>query len=238
MAENNLKIPRHVAIIMDGNGRWAAARGLARAEGHRAGSANVERVLDAARAAGVEFLTLYAFSTENWKRSPQEVAALMQLLGEFLDAKQPLFMEKNVRLLTAGRTGDLPFPVRSRLQRVIEATSGNTAGTLILALSYGGRAEIVDAARKLAAGAAQGRLDPDKIDEAAFAESLYHPEIPDPDLMIRTSGEMRISNFMLWQLAYAELYVTPALWPDFDEAEFNRALEDYSRRDRRFGGRK
>ncbi|MEA4862170.1 MAG: polyprenyl diphosphate synthase [Victivallaceae bacterium] len=238
MAENNLKIPRHVAIIMDGNGRWAAARGLARAEGHRAGSANVERVLDAARAAGVEFLTLYAFSTENWKRSPQEVGALMQLLGEFLDSKRPLFMEKNVRLLTVGRTDDLPFPVRNRLLGVIESTRNNTAGTLILALSYGGRAEIVDAARRLASAAARGDLKPEKIDETAFAKCLYHPEIPDPDLMIRTSGEMRISNFMLWQLAYAELYVTPVLWPDFDETEFNRALEDYSRRDRRFGGRK
>jgi len=238
MAGNELNTPRHVAIIMDGNGRWAAAHGEARIQGHRAGAANVERVLDAAHAAGVEFLTLYAFSTENWKRSPQEVGALMQMLAEFLDEKSPMFMEKNVRLLTVGRTGDLPLPVRSRLLRTVEATRNNTAGTLVLALSYGGRAEIVDAARRLAAEAVRGRVNPEKIDEAEFAKCLYNPEIPDPDLMIRTSGEMRISNFLLWQLAYAELYVTPVLWPDFDGAEFNRALEDYSRRDRRFGGRK
>ncbi|MDD4816903.1 MAG: isoprenyl transferase [Victivallaceae bacterium] len=235
---NELKVPEHVAIIMDGNGRWAEHRGLARVEGHRAGAEAVEAALDAARKFGVKYLTLYAFSTENWKRSPQEVAALMGLLGDFLDRKLPSMMENDVRLLTTGRTSDLPFPSRSKLLAAIEATSNNRGGTLILALSYGGRAELVDAAKKMAADAAAGKIAPEKIDEKLFASYLYHPEIPDPDLMIRTSGEQRISNFLLWQIAYSELYVTPVLWPDFDEEEFGRAIKSYQNRDRRFGGRK
>ena len=231
---NELKVPEHVAIIMDGNGRWAEHRGLARVEGHRAGAEAVEAALDAARKFGVKYLTLYAFSTENWKRSPQEVAALMGLLGDFLDRKLPSMMENDVRLLTTGRTSDLPFPSRSKLLAAIEATSKNRGGTLILALSYGGRAELVDAAKKMAADAAAGKIAPEKIDEKLFASYLYHPEIPDPDLMIRTSGEQRISNFLLWQIAYSELYVTPVLWPDFDEEEFGRAIKSYQNRDLRF----
>ena len=235
---NELKAPEHVAIIMDGNGRWAERRGVPRAEGHRAGADAVELAMDTARKFGVKYLTLYAFSTENWKRSPQEIAALMGLLGDFIDRKLPAMMKNQVRLLTLGRTSDLPNPSRSKLLAAIEATANNRGGTLILALSYGGRAEIADAAKRIAADAAAGKIAPDKIDEKKFASYLYHPEIPDPDLMIRTSGEFRISNFLLWQLAYAELYVTPVLWPDFDEAEFDKAIKSYQSRDRRFGGRK
>ena len=224
---------RHVAIIMDGNGRWADRRGLPRVEGHRQGARQVSEVLEAAREAGVEFLTLYAFSTENWKRPPSEVAALMGLLEEFLDDKLPELMEKNVRLRTVGRTDGLPAGARRKLLAAIKATAGNTAGTLNLALNYGGRAEIVDAVNRILSEKPTG-----KIDENSFRNYLYAPDIPDPELMIRTSGELRLSNFLLWQLSYAELYVTDTLWPDFGKAEFRKALDAFAGRDRRFGGRK
>ncbi len=234
---NELSTPRHVAIIMDGNGRWAEKKGLPRVEGHRAGAQAVQTVLDAARKFGVEYLTLYAFSTENWKRSPQEVAALMTLLGDFLDEKIDSMMSNNVRLRTIGRTGDLPNPSRRKLLDCIERTKNNTGATLILALSYGGRAELADAAGKLAADVEAGKLKAKQVDEACFSQYLYLPDVPDPDLMIRTSGELRLSNFLLWQLAYAELYVTPVLWPDFNEQEFAAALSAFGGRERRFGGR-
>ena len=224
---------RHVAIIMDGNGRWADRRGLPRVEGHRQGARQVSEVLEAAQEAGVEFLTLYAFSTENWKRPPSEVAALMGLLEEFLDDKLPELMEKNVRLRTVGRTDGLPAGARRKLLAAIKATAGNTAGTLNLALNYGGRAEIVDAVNRILSEKPTG-----KIDENSFRNYLYAPDIPDPELMIRTSGELRLSNFLLWQLSYAELYVTDTLWPDFGTAEFRKALDAFAGRDRRFGGRK
>lgn len=224
---------RHVAIIMDGNGRWADRRGLPRVEGHRQGARQVSEVLEAAQEAGVKFLTLYAFSTENWKRPPSEVAALMGLLEEFLDDKLPELMEKNVRLRTVGRTDGLPAGARRKLLAAIKATAGNTAGTLNLALNYGGRAEIVDAVNRILSEKPTG-----KIDENSFRNYLYAPDIPDPELMIRTSGELRLSNFLLWQLSYAELYVTDTLWPDFGKAEFRKALDAFAGRDRRFGGRK
>lgn len=236
--ENERKIPRHVAIIMDGNGRWAERHGVPRREGHRAGADAVERAVECAGDLGIGYLTLYAFSTENWRRSPQEVSALMSLLGDFLTTKTDTLMKHNVRLLTIGRTGDLPLGVRKLLLESIEKTKNNTAGTLTLALSYGGRAEIADAAREIAKLAAAGKLDPAAVDEKLFARYLYCPELPDPDLMIRTSGELRISNFMLYELAYAELYVTDVLWPDFGRQEMLEAIEAYSKRERRFGGRK
>ncbi len=234
MAANRL---RHVAIIMDGNGRWAEQHNLKRAEGHRAGADTVLKVLDGALELGLEYLTLYAFSTENWKRSPAEVSALMNLLQEFLDEKESLFMEKNVRLLTIGRTDGLWPGPRKSLLRVIERTRNNRAGTLILALNYGGRAELADAMKRIAEKVAEGKLKPSAVDEDCITRHLYHPEIPDPDLMIRTSGELRISNFLLWQLAYSELYVTDTLWPDFDVEELKKAAAAFGRRERRFGGR-
>ena len=224
---------RHVAIIMDGNGRWADRRGLPKVEGHRQGARQVSEVLEAAQEAGVEFLTLYAFSTENWKRPPSEVAALMGLLEEFLDDKLPELMEKNVRLRTVGRTDGLPAGARRKLLAVIKATADNTAGTVHLGLNYAGRAEIVDAVNRILSEKPTG-----KIDENSFRNYLYAPDIPDPELMIRTSGELRLSNFLLWQLSYAELYVTDTLWPDFGKAEFRKALDAFAGRDRRFGGRK
>ena len=235
---NERNIPRHVAIIMDGNGRWAERHGVPRSEGHRAGAGAVERAVECARDLGIEYLTLYAFSTENWRRSPQEISALMALLSDFLTTKTDTLVKHNVRLLTIGRTGDLPLGVRKLLLDSVEKTKNNTAGTLTLALSYGGRAEIADAAKKIAKLAATGKLDPEKVDEKLFSTYLYCPELPDPDLMIRTSGELRISNFMLYELAYAELYVTDVLWPDFGKKEMLAAIEAYSKRERRFGGRK
>lgn len=232
-----MKVPRHVAIIMDGNGRWAEARGLGKAEGHRRGADAVSRTLESAMKLGIEYLTLYAFSTENWSRPVSEVNALMKLLEDFIDRKLPEIQEKNVRLKTIGRTGGLPPGARKKLLAAVEATRENDAGTLVLALNYGGRAEIADAAARLAADAAAGRVKPAAIDERCFAGYLYDPEIPDPELMIRTSGEFRLSNFLLWQLAYSEIYIIDKLWPDFDHADFAAAVEAFGKRERRFGGR-
>ncbi len=229
---------RHVAIIMDGNGRWAERRNLPRADGHKAGAEVISEVLQYASEAGIEYLTLYAFSTENWKRSPSEVSALMTLLEKFLTEKEPVLMEKNVRLLAIGNLDKLPAASRKKLYEVIEKTSQNSGGNLVLALSYGGRDEIASTAKKLASMAKNGEIDPDKIDEKMFEKNMYLPELPPVDLMIRTSGEMRISNFLLWQLAYAEIVVTDVLWPDFGRDEFEKALNIYRGRDRRFGGRK
>ena len=230
------KVPRHIAIIMDGNGRWARERGWTRIKGHEQGSQAVRRVVDACLEAGVEFLTLYAFSTENWKRPPHEVAGLMLLLEKFLSEKVSEMNENGVRLATIGRTADLPGPVRKRLERAIRETAGNTRITLTLALNYGGRDEIVDAVREIAGEVRAGTLPPDRIDAAALAGHLYTRGMPDPDLLIRTSGEMRLSNFLLWQLSYTEIHVTQTLWPDFGREELFAALADYASRDRRFGG--
>ena len=231
-------VPRHVAIIMDGNGRWAARHGVERVEGHRKGALAVRQLVENLADTGIEYVTLYAFSTENWKRSKEEVDALMELLCEFIDANLSVMIEKGLRLLATGRIDGLPEKSRDRLKLAIEKTASNTRGTLILALNYGGRAEIVDAARKIASEAAAGTLRPDEIDETLFAKNLYLPEIPDPDLLIRTSGELRLSNFLLWELSYSEIYVTDTLWPDFDKAELEKAIVAYGTRNRRFGGRK
>ncbi len=228
---------RHVAIIMDGNGRWADHRNLAKSAGHRAGADNVIATVKVAKKLGLEYLTLYAFSTENWKRPPQEVAALMGLLEEFLTSKLHRFQEEGIRLLTIGRTSGLPSGARKALQNAITATSGNTEGPLVLALNYGGRAELADTMQDIAQKVKDGKMSIKDISEETIARNLYCPELPDPELLIRTSGELRISNFMLWQLAYSEIYVTPVLWPDFNEEEFNKAIESYNNRERRFGGR-
>ena len=223
---------KHIAIIMDGNGRWAEARGLSRSEGHLAGAKQIGKVVDAAAKMGIESLTLYAFSTENWKRPEPEVAALMQILKEFATSELPAMMKNGVRLRTIGRTADLPLPSRMALLKAIDLTRNNSKFTVNIALSYGGRAEIVDAVNKII----KERKSDAPLTEEEFRNYLYAPDIPDPDMMIRTSGEMRISNFLLWQLSYSELYVTPVYWPDFGKEELAKALENFASRDRRFGG--
>ena len=222
----------HLAIIMDGNGRWATERGLSRSEGHAAGARQIEKVVEAAREAGIKYLTVYAFSTENWKRPEPEVSALMELLRQFTTDKLQSMMENNVRLRTIGRTDDIPLIPRMALKKAIETTAKNDGFTLTLALSYGSRAELVDGMNKML----KERKSDKPLTEEEFRNYLYAPDIPDPDLMIRTSGEMRISNFLLWQLSYAELYVTPVYWPDFGKEELQKALASFATRKRRFGG--
>ena len=221
----------HLAIIMDGNGRWAEERGLTRSDGHRAGARQIGVAARAAMKAGIKYLTLYAFSTENWKRPQPEVSVLMELISEFAKGELANMMRDGVRLRTIGRTADLPFAARTALEYAIKETAGNDKLTINIALSYGGRAEIVDAVNKIIA---EKRTTP--VTEADFVNYLYAPDIPDPDLMIRTGGEMRISNFLLWELSYAELYVTDTFWPDFDENTLNEALASFGGRKRRFGG--
>jgi len=228
-------VPRHIAIIMDGNGRWAKSRGLPRAAGHRAGAEAVREVVSACQDLGVEFLTLYAFSSENWNRPQKEIDSLMSLLERFLKSKAQEFSDKNVRLRSIGRTELLPPSCRYELDKAIEATKGNTGLTLILALSYGSREEITDAARRIVTKVQDGELSLSEIDEQHFANHLDTAQYPDPDLLIRTSGELRLSNFLLWQLSYAEFYVTQKNWPDFRKSDFLEAIDNYSRRNRRFG---
>ncbi len=229
------RLPRHVAIIMDGNGRWAKLRGKSRIEGHRRGKTSVRVIVELSRKIGIRFLSLYAFSTENWLRPHDEVDALMGLLQHYLIAEQAKMMRYSIRLLAVGDRSRLPQSVRRTLEQVIEATRNNGRMTVVLALSYSGRDEIVRMARRLARAARDGQLDPDMIDDRTIAARMDTPEVPDPDLLIRTSGEMRISNFYLWQIAYSELYVTPTLWPDFREQEYLQALIDFQKRRRRFG---
>lgn len=228
----------HIAIIMDGNGRWASERGLPHLEGHRAGAESVRRVVESCKEFNIKYLTLYAFSTENWKRDKSEVAGLMSLLLEFLETHLKTLMEHKIRLKAIGRLKELPGEVYQSLMNVIEETSQNSDGTLIFALNYGGRAEIVDAAIKISEDIKCGKICSDQIDEKLFGKYLYDPEIPDPDLMIRTSGEFRLSNFLTWQLSYAEFYITDTYWPDFDKESLAKAIDSYYKRDRRYGGRK
>ena len=227
---------QHVAVIMDGNGRWAKKRGLPRSEGHKAGSKAVKNLLNIIDKYGVKYLTLYAFSTENWKRPKEEVSGLMKLLKEFLSINLETLKEKNIRLRTIGNIKDIPIVTRKVLESAIKATRNNTAGQLIIALSYGGRAEIVDAATKIAKDVEKGKLTSKEINTELFSSYLYAPDVPDPDLMIRTSGEFRISNFLLWQLSYSEIWITETLWPDFNEKDFAEAINSYKNRKRRFGG--
>jgi len=227
--------PRHIAVIMDGNGRWAKERGLPRREGHRAGAESVREVADACIEFGVEYLTLFAFSSENWNRPAAEVTALMNLLDRFLAEKAKDIDQQNIRLLTIGQLDRLPLKTRGLLDKIMTRTANHSALTLVLALSYGGREEIVSAARSLAADAAAGTLAPAAIDATLFASRLQTAAIPDPDLLIRTSGEMRVSNFLLWQISYAEIVIVKKFWPDFRRNDLIEAVREYQRRHRRFG---
>lgn len=234
-ADASPAVPVHVAVIMDGNGRWARKRGLPRVMGHREGAESVRAVLRAVQKAGVKYLTLYAFSSENWVRPEAEVSALMDLLQQFLESHEYVLHENKIRLRAIGRTEDLPGPVRKHLEEVMEKTRHYERAQLILALSYGGRRELADAVTQIAREVKDGRLQPGDISDKTIASRLYAPDIPDPDLMIRTSGEQRLSNFLLWQLSYAELYFTDVLWPDFREKEFMDAIAAFGKRKRRFG---
>src|SRR5687767_284380 len=231
------RLPAHIAIIMDGNGRWARSRNMPRIAGHQAGIDPVRGAVETCARLGIRALTLYAFSMENWKRPRHEVETLWRLLRFYLNRELPKMMDNNIRLFAIGRIQALPKPVREELQAAVDSTSGNTGLRVNLAINYGGRAELVDAVNLLIREAqANGTLGVMDIDEDAISSALYTAHVPDPDLLIRTSGEMRISNFLLWQIAYAELYVTETLWPDFTRSDLLRAVLDYQRRDRRFGG--
>jgi undecaprenyl diphosphate synthase len=229
------KMPAHVAIIMDGNGRWARQRLLNRVQGHEKGAETVRTIVRASREIGISHLTLYAFSTENWLRPKIEVQALMKLLEHFLESEQKELVENDIRLNTIGETERLATGVREALTRVMHLTETNKAMTLHLALSYGSRSEIVRMVQLMALKVCSGEIDPRDITEDLVAQHLYTQKTPDPDLLIRTSGEMRISNFLLWQIAYTEIFVTPTLWPDFSREEFLGILKEYQQRDRRFG---
>lgn len=236
LRERNPRHPAHVAIIMDGNGRWAETRGLPRTEGHRAGIDSVREVTTSCAELGLEQLTLYAFSTENWKRPWTEVAMLMRMLREFLVRERPTIMDNDIRLRAIGEIDRLPKRVRQTLAETIELSAGNEGMVLCLALSYGARQEIVDATRAIASKVQEGVLHPDDIDELVFARHLYDPDMRDPDLLVRTASEMRLSNFLLWQISYAELYVSDVCWPEFRKAELLAALDAYTQRKRKFGG--
>lgn len=228
-------VPQHIAIIMDGNGRWAAQRGLPRIRGHEKGADAVRACVEGCGDLGVKFLTLYAFSAENWQRPRAEVMALMKLLEQFLKDKTPELLEKNVRLQAIGRLTDLPRGCQRQLHESIERTATNDGLTLILALSYGARLEIIDGIQSLLREIEGGHIDKAMIDPEMFSKHLYTRYYPDPDLLIRTSGELRLSNFLLWQLSYTEIYVTPTLWPDFGKDDLLRAVEDFAKRERRYG---
>jgi undecaprenyl diphosphate synthase len=230
-------VPRHVAIIMDGNGRWAEKRGLPRVAGHRAGAEAVRRALQAAADQGVEVLTLYAFSSENWRRSGEEIADLTALMRFYLERELKTLLKEGVRLKLIGDYSAFGRDLVEKLEKAVARTAGNTRLTLVVALNYGSRAEIAAAARSLAIKAAAGEISADEVDEDAIAEHLQTEDLPDLDLLIRTSGEVRLSNFLLWQAAYAELLFLDTLWPDFDERAFADALQHFATRQRRFGGR-
>ena len=229
------RLPRHVAIIMDGNGRWAEQRGLSRLHGHRVGKDSVRAVVESARKLGIRYLSLFAFSTENWNRPPKEVDGLMQLLRRYLASELDKMMKHGIRLVAVGSLRRLPPAVREALRAAVAATRSNTGMTVVLAVSYGGRDEITGAMRALARKVKRGEIEPEAITQDVVRRHLATKDIPDPDLLVRTSGEMRVSNFFLWQLAYTEIYVTETLWPDFREREFAQALGFYEQRQRRFG---
>ena len=226
------RLPRHIAVIMDGNGRWAAQRHLPRVEGHRAGIDSVRDIVESSARLGIQVLTLYAFSVENWKRPVTEVSTLMSLLKRYLRLELNTLLKNNIRFRVIGRFDELAPDVQTELRAAEDKTAGNSGMQFNIALNYGGRAEIVEAARRLIADG----VDPDRLDEARFATYLYTEGQPDPDLLIRTSGEMRVSNFLLWQIAYAEIWVTDTLWPDFRKRHLFEAILDYQKRDRRYGG--
>lgn len=229
------RIPRHIAIIMDGNGRWAAKQGFPRIFGHRNGAIAVRETVQQCGRIGVEVLTLFSFSSENWRRPKDEIDALMSLCIAFCQGEQDALRQENIRVRVLGRRAELPEEVRNAIAELERVTGACTGPTLCLAINYGSRGEIVDAARALARDARDGTLDPDTIDEAALASRLYTKDLPDPDLLIRTAGQMRVSNYLLWQISYAELHISDALWPDFGASELHAAIRDYASRDRRFG---
>lgn len=233
---NTRPLPDHVAIIMDGNGRWAKKKGFSRIRGHQQGADAVREIVTLSREIGIQWLTLYAFSEENWKRPAHEVQALMRLLNRFLKDELREMQENGIKLKTIGRTSRLPKRTREILLQTIEKTSSNSEMTLTLALSYGGRQEIVDAVLKIAAQVKRAEINAHEITEQVISDALYTSGMPDPDLLIRTSGEYRISNFLLWQISYSEIYITPTLWPDFGKNEYLEAIREYQKRDRRFGG--
>jgi undecaprenyl diphosphate synthase len=228
-------LPKHVAIIMDGNGRWARARGLPRVDGHRRGAETVRRVLEACEAWGIRYLTLYCFSNENWKRPPDELKFLMGLLKQYLIHERKALIEHKTRLKIIGRREGLPHEILEEIDKSVEVSRDHTALTLCLAINYGARQEIVDAVRQISCEIRDGKLAPEAVDESTIANRLYTAEMPDPDLVIRTSGEMRISNFLLWQISYSELWITSKAWPEFTQDDFKEALIDFSKRQRRFG---
>jgi len=234
MSDNNM--PQHVAIIMDGNGRWAKEKGLPRTAGHREGIKRVKEVIAQAGELGVKFLTLFAFSTENWVRPKEEVSVLMRYLDKFLDTEIKELDKHNIRLVVIGRDEPLPKNIQNKLKNAQESTRGNTGLTVILALNYGSRQEIVDATKRIAGLALKEGLNINELDEEKFSEYLYTSLLPDPDLLIRTSGQMRLSNFLLWQTSYAELYFPRKYWPDFKKDDFAKAIKEYKHRHRRFGG--
>jgi undecaprenyl diphosphate synthase len=233
--EARASLPRHVAIIMDGNGRWAKSRGLPRIEGHRIGAESARTIIRTAGELGIKYLTLYAFSAENWNRPKDEVDSLMKYLVHYLKSETSELNKNNVRLEVIGQIYRLPENVQEQLRKTIHTLEKNNGLTLIMALSYGGRIEIVEAVRSIAQKVKEGRLEPPDINERIISEHLWTRNVPDPDVLIRTSGEMRVSNFLLWQISYAELVITPTFWPDFRKPQFCEALEEYARRHRRFG---
>lgn len=226
------RLPKHVAIIMDGNGRWAKKRHLPRIEGHRAGSKSVQEVVETFARIGIKYLTLYAFSKENWKRPKREISTLWKLLKDYLKREDKVLVKNNLRLKVIGQREDIPADVLSELKRVEELTKNNARMTIVLALNYGGRAEIVDAVKKILM---DKTIEPASLNEETFSSYLYTSGIPDPDLLIRTSGEQRISNFLLWEIAYSEIWITPQLWPDFRRKHILQALVEFQKRERRFG---
>ncbi len=230
------RMPRHIAIIMDGNGRWAVQQGRPRVAGHEQGAKTVQAVTEEAARLGLDQLTLYCLSSENWKRPQNELDFLMVLLHQYLVSERDRLMDNNIRLRIIGRREPIPEPVLAEMDHSVAMTAENTGLTLCLAINYGARTEIVDAVRSIAGQVAAGELAVDQIDESCISEHLYTRGMSDPDLLIRTAGEMRLSNYLLWQISYAELWVTPKLWPEFAIDDFHEAIRDYSRRDRRFGG--
>ena len=230
-----MSVPRHIAIIMDGNGRWAKERGLPKIMGHRQGTEAVKEIVDASIKFGVKYLTLYAFSTENWKRVETEVKSLFKLLEYFLDTQANIFHKNNVKVCIIGEKERFEIRLREKIERLEKDTAGNNALTLNIALSYGARQEILRAVKMLAELTKKGVIEPSEIDEKLFSGYLYTKDSPDPDLLIRTSGEMRVSNFLLWQISYAEIYITKKLWPDFHEADLKEAIDECQKRRRKFG---
>ncbi|MFH1241040.1 MAG: isoprenyl transferase [Pseudomonadota bacterium] len=231
-----IKLPEHVAIIMDGNGRWAKKRSMSRVRGHQQGAEAVREIVRTSREIGIKWLTLYAFSEENWTRPQREIGALMKLLKRFLKSELDEMQENGIRLQSIGRIEKLPEDTREVLLDIMHQTASNKDMVLTLALSYGGRQEILDAVRKIGAKIERGKISANEISEQLISNSLYLAEMPDPELLIRTSGEYRVSNFLLWQIAYTEIYITPTLWPDFGKEEYLAAIQDFQRRERRFGG--